>query len=220
VTRRANSVFPLDWEGTITVEDAVDQVRSFYVTRGIIPRFQMTRASQPEGLDESLGALGFVVELKVLIQVTSIDSAVATESDIPVEVHAAPSAEWFRAYADAGRLDEFSLRIRQEIMERVPAVKGFASAQIDGRIVGIGFGVQDGDWVGLFAIVTHTKYRRRGIATAVSYALTKWGQQQGATHAYLQVEEDNHAALKLYNRLGFKNHHRYWYRMLNPENEP
>ncbi len=219
VTRRANSVLPLDSEGIGDVSEAVERVCMFYTKRNITPRFQMTLASRPDGLDQSLGELGFVVELKVIIQVASIESVVSTGSEIPVVVNSTPSLEWFTAYAEAGGLDDFALGVRKEIVERVPAEKGFAAARLDGKIVGIGFGVRDGDWLGLFAIVTHPKYRRRNIATTVSCALTRWGQRHGATRAYLQVEEENSAALKLYNRLGFKNHHKYWYRMLGKTEE-
>ncbi|MFX1476038.1 MAG: GNAT family N-acetyltransferase [Promethearchaeota archaeon] len=220
VTRRANSVLPLDWEGAEDLGAAVDRVCEFYAQRRIIPRFQVTRGSQPEGLDESLGELGFVVELKVIIQVAPIDALVTRGSEIPVGVNSSPNREWFAAYAEAGGLGDFSLKIRQEIMERVPATKGFAAARVDGRIVGIGFGVSDGEWLGLFAIVTHPEYRRRSVATTVSCALAQWGQRQGARKVYLQVEEENPAALKLYEKMGFRNHHKYWYRMLeDPEDK-
>ena len=42
-------------------------------------------------------------------------------------------------------------------------------------------------------------------------ALVEWGAAQGATTAYLQVPEDNVAARRLYERLGFATHHAYRY---------
>ena len=41
--------------------------------------------------------------------------------------------------------------------------------------------------------------------------LLEWGAEQGATTAYLQVLGDNDPALRLYERLGFREHHRYRY---------
>jgi ribosomal protein S18 acetylase RimI-like enzyme len=43
-------------------------------------------------------------------------------------------------------------------------------------------------------------------------SLVEWGRQQGAKTAYLQVMASNQAAINLYESLGFREHHRYWYR--------
>lgn len=218
VTRRANSVLPLDSDGIPIISEAIEQVCEFYTKRSIVPRFQMTRACQPEDLDRILGEHGFEVELKVIIQTSPI-AELAGELAFPVDVKSIPNLEWLAAYAKAGGYDESTLSIRQEIMGSVPAKKGYAAAKLDGKIVGIGFGVVDRGWIGLFAIVTQPEYRRRRVATTVSRALALWGQRQGATRVYLQVEERNDAALKLYEGLGFRNHHRYWYRMLPTSEE-
>ncbi len=42
-------------------------------------------------------------------------------------------------------------------------------------------------------------------------ALLEWGAEQGARTAYLQVLADNEPAMRLYERLGFNEHHRYHY---------
>jgi ribosomal protein S18 acetylase RimI-like enzyme len=40
-------------------------------------------------------------------------------------------------------------------------------------------------------------------------ALARWGAQAGARRAYLQVQDDNAAALALYDLMGFEPHHFY-----------
>jgi ribosomal protein S18 acetylase RimI-like enzyme len=40
-----------------------------------------------------------------------------------------------------------------------------------------------------------------------------WAAGRGARQLYLQVEEDNQPALRLYGRLGFRPSHRYHYRV-------
>jgi N-acetylglutamate synthase len=39
--------------------------------------------------------------------------------------------------------------------------------------------------------------------------MADWARQQGATRAYLQVEERNTPAVTLYNAMGFRTHHTY-----------
>ncbi|MFD0786762.1 GNAT family N-acetyltransferase, partial [Micromonospora azadirachtae] len=49
----------------------------------------------------------------------------------------------------------------------------------------------------------------QGLAGRIVRALAQWGAQAGATHAFLQVEQRNNAAVALYRRLGFTTHHTY-----------
>ncbi len=66
-------------------------------------------------------------------------------------------------------------------------------------------------WVGITDVRVAPEHRRQGLASAVLEALLGWAAERGATTAYLQVREDNAAALALYGRLGFERHHSYAY---------
>lgn len=68
-----------------------------------------------------------------------------------------------------------------------------------------------GDWVGVRSVRVEPGHRRRGLGLVVMAALLEWGAEQGARTAYLQVLGDNEAALTLYERIGFVEHHRYRY---------
>jgi ribosomal protein S18 acetylase RimI-like enzyme len=45
------------------------------------------------------------------------------------------------------------------------------------------------------------------------YGLLSWAKQQGAQKTYLQVMLNNAPALRLYEKLGFKEAYQYWYRL-------
>jgi ribosomal protein S18 acetylase RimI-like enzyme len=68
-------------------------------------------------------------------------------------------------------------------------------------------------WIGLFDINTRIDCRNRGLAHQLVSALLAWGKTNAAIHAYLQVEENNSPARRLYDKLGFKDNYRYWYRI-------
>ncbi|MFF4601658.1 GNAT family N-acetyltransferase [Streptomyces sp. NPDC001339] len=82
----------------------------------------------------------------------------------------------------------------------------------DGRTAAIGRLVVDGRWAGFAALEVAPAERRQGLATLVTAALAERALDEGASAAYLQVEADNTAALELYDRLGFTDHHSYHYR--------
>ncbi|MFC5959288.1 GNAT family N-acetyltransferase [Streptomyces pratens] len=73
----------------------------------------------------------------------------------------------------------------------------------------IGRCVVDGRWAGFSAVEVDPALRRRGLASAVMAALARRALDEGASAAWLQVEEDNAAAHALYGRMGFAAHHSY-----------
>jgi N-acetylglutamate synthase len=72
--------------------------------------------------------------------------------------------------------------------------------------------VSDTGWAGVFGMATLPRARGAGAATRVLAALARWAANQGATQLYLQVERDNTAARRLYERAGFTELCRYHYR--------
>jgi RimJ/RimL family protein N-acetyltransferase len=86
---------------------------------------------------------------------------------------------------------------------------GRAEARIGDRARG--YAGSDGEWLGFGGLRVDPDARRSGLALAVVGALLDWGASQGATTAYLQVLSDNTPALRLYEALGFREHHRYRY---------
>jgi ribosomal protein S18 acetylase RimI-like enzyme len=66
-------------------------------------------------------------------------------------------------------------------------------------------------WVGLSAVHVVEQARRRGLASELCRALLIWGAERGAARAYVQVLADNTAALRLYEPMGFAEHHRSRY---------
>jgi ribosomal protein S18 acetylase RimI-like enzyme len=98
-----------------------------------------------------------------------------------------------------------------------PAV-GDASVEEDGPRVEVRLGdwargraAVEGDWLGLHGVVVDAEHRRRGLARAVVAALLEWGAERGATTAWLHVESDNVAAVRLWEGLGFRTHHDHRY---------
>jgi ribosomal protein S18 acetylase RimI-like enzyme len=69
--------------------------------------------------------------------------------------------------------------------------------------------VVTGDWSGLSLVEVMPQARRQGLAKQITRALAGWAAGAGAMRAYLQVEQHNEAAVRLYGTLGFTTHHSY-----------
>jgi ribosomal protein S18 acetylase RimI-like enzyme len=77
-------------------------------------------------------------------------------------------------------------------------------------------GVLVDHWLVVTAVTVAERARRRGLGTAVMAALADWARGRGGRTCVLQVAAGNAAALALYARLGFTEHHRYHYRLGPP----
>jgi len=212
VTRRANSVLPLGDPGVANLDTAIQRVVRFYEQQSLPPRFQMTIASQPPNLEDLLVAMGFKEETRVIVQVASNPSLDAVKHTYEVQVTATPRQDWLATYGQTEGYDQPSLAVRRGIMDRVSLPKAYAAALVEGSTVGVGFGVLDQGWLGIFGIATLEGHRQHGVATAVTSALAQWALSKGVHRTYLQVSQDNESAKRLYARLGFRDCYVYWYR--------
>ncbi|NHI90274.1 MAG: GNAT family N-acetyltransferase [Candidatus Thorarchaeota archaeon] len=216
ITRRANSVLTIG-PPPPPLDDAIEKVISFYKDRNLIPRFQMTEASKPIELDRDLSERGFSVGLQVEVHTAAINHLVQTETALDVLVSNNISDGWMSVYSESSGYDISTMETRKELLKRTTYTKGYALARIGRELAGVGFGVVEGKWLGLFNIAVHPSMRGRGVAIAINTALAKWAHNLGARSAYLQVETENLPALKLYEKLGFQYAYAYWYRKLDEE---
>lgn len=217
VTRRANSVLPIKSPGTKDLEKVMAVVQQFYQSYQLPVRFQMTASSQPKQLDAFLESASFIIDMQVKVLTSPLDRIFLQEPEVGIVVFGAPWKDWYSTYAKAAGFDKKNMTVRQGIIERISSKKAFAAAIMGDEVVGVGLGVQEGPWLGLFSLVTEEKYRRQRVASSITQSLVNWGLTQRATHAYLQVEEANEPAQQLYYGLGFEDAYSYWYRVPTPQ---
>jgi N-acetylglutamate synthase len=211
-TGRANSALPLG-SPQLPLEAALSIVVRWYEERGLTARFLLEIGAS---LDYELVTRGWVEPKKrygaVLVQTAPLAPAILALSALtdpklpPVTTHSTPSDAWLASYRDGAALH----RPARAVLADHPRVR-FAELHDDGGLVAIGRVAVDERWAGISAVVVEPAARRRGIATAVVRSLFGQAWELGARRAYLQVEEDNDAAIRLYERIGFTTHHRYHY---------
>ena len=204
--RRSNSALPPPmWEPG----GAVEHVEAFYRGRGRPAMVQLGPAHRE--LDVLLAGRGYRVDAPTSVLTARTEDVVAATPDAPVELTGRADA-WLRTFAE---LDEHadSALVGEKVISRIAASAAFARVTRDGRAAGMGLFAADAGWAGVFAMATRADLRGRGIAAGVLGAGARWAARQGASRMYLQVEEDNHAALAVYARAGFSPSHAYHYRV-------
>lgn len=217
-TRRANSVLPLGAPG-VPLDAALDFVRQWYGARGL-PAYVQT-ATGAEGTQELLCAelevRGWEREVTAELWVGALaplaDRAEAEEVVLAREADEA----WLARYQRKG-VSEVALKVLGGGSPRSGEAESgggpsvwFASVPggSGGAPAAIGRCVVDGRWAGFAAVEVDPARRRQGLAGLVMAALARRALAEGASAAWLQVEEDNAAARALYTGLGFTAHHAY-----------
>ncbi|MEH0823393.1 MULTISPECIES: GNAT family N-acetyltransferase [unclassified Micromonospora] len=206
---RANSALPVG-DPDRPLPAAVDAVERWYAEHGQ-PAMVNTPLPLAAPVGAELDARGWGSRPPVLVQTVALAAVPPAEPDRagspPVELAAAPSQDWLAIAAGRkGGLPDAA----RHVLTAVDRVR-FAHVYADGTLVAIGRGTVTGQgrWLGLSLIEVVPEARRRGLAVRVMRALVDWGLAEGATHAFLQVEQRNTAAVTLYRRLGFTTHHTY-----------
>lgn len=216
-TGRANSV-RVAGPPKGNLHSVLEHIVAWYEERGLPPRLQ---TPLPCGLE--LDAAGWTGVRRSRVMVAPVSkllnstSEAHERSDLDLEVESDPNSEFLHMTAG------YSPRATPEFEHVFKAVRPAAFVycrNADGQMLGIGHATLQDTWCGATTIQTVSQARRRGIATAVTAKMAQWAQEQGASNWYLQLFEDNAAALGFYERLGFVTHHRYEYRWpaeLEPE---
>ena len=213
VTRRANSVLPNELPTGADPDALIDEVERRYRARNLAPCFKICPASQPADLDARLAARGYRAEGHARVLAAPLQApqpAAAGGEGLEIRLQEAPDAAWLAAcWPDSNPADAAAKRL---ISGRIQPPRCFALALIAGRPAGAAAAAVESGWTCINAVQTHPDLRRRGIARSLMAALTAWAGDQGAGHLYLQVEEDNEPAQRLYAGLGFDFAYHYHYR--------
>ncbi|MET8683517.1 GNAT family N-acetyltransferase [Streptomyces sp. NPDC004732] len=213
-TRRANSVLPLGDPGR-PLEEALRYVREWYADRGLPPYVQT--ATGAEGTQELLCAAleehGWTREVSTQLHIGALAPVADLDADTDrVTLSRSFDEPWLRRYKRFGVPGPHVL----EVLAGGPSV-WFASVPGSGDApAAIGRCVVDGRWAGFMAVEVAPEHRREGLATAVMTALSRQALAEGASAAWLQVEDDNDGARALYDGMGFAAHHAYHHYRYGP----
>lgn len=213
--RRANSVLPLDSDDT-PVGPRIERVERFYADLGLPARYQLSRAAAPSDLDAVLEERGYRYDAPVVV--LTADTAAVSERTEPgdTDISSEIDEQWIDEYAHAHSDDAVArsrLMFYGRLLRALPESVAAVVARRQKEVVGIGLGVRERGWVGVYAMGTRPEARRQGAARAVLHGLAQWAEASHADRMYLQVEEDNAPARALYAGAGFSPVYKYWYRV-------
>lgn len=216
-TKRANCIVPL-YPSLRAAGEKLRYCENLYARERLNTIFRLTSIGDSEALDALLAERGYrqVEPSRVLfcpLDGEIAPAAAAAAAAAEIECRALAQEDWLDVYAGLTGMPAAARALHGAIVKGIAAdCRGVALYRQE-MPVACGLGVLEEDLVGLFDIVTAGDHRRQGLGTRLVAELLSWGRQRAARSAYLQVVADNAPALKLYDRFGFRELYRYWYRV-------
>ena len=211
VTKRSNSVSIL-YPSALPPDEKINFCEKLYLSQGITPCFKVTAIPESDGIDEILEEQGYYIHSVISFMVKDI-AGIPAEPTGEIRMADTMDDRWIDDFIRMNRFDPARKSTYVAIMDHLALPKCLVSVIRDGKTVGVGLGVAEGEYIGLFDLVVDSAWRRSGLGALIVENLLRWGKRQGATTAYLQVLSDNDPAIRLYENMGFLEAYRYWYRM-------
>ncbi|OZC33751.1 GNAT family N-acetyltransferase [Gordonia polyisoprenivorans] len=207
ISRRANSAIALDRSARLDPATR-SAIESWYAARDLPTLIATPERLVPPGVDG--------VPASPVIHV--LTAGPTTNHPFPehpdVILRSTPTPDWLRAYLGPATDIAAATAVLGATLGDAPVT--FAAIEDAGRPIAIGRGAvtesPDGTrMLGLTALWTDPARRREHLGDAMLTRLRQWGAENGAAHAYLQVESGNRIAGTWYRARGFALHHRYRY---------
>lgn len=217
----ASSVLPHGAVAPAELPGRIRLVEELYAGHGTRARFQISPGACPAGLDEALAERGYRIESPVSLQSAPTAHVIdrLPMGGLRVRMDDQPTDAWFETWlavhdtgGDPGP--------ERDMLRRVDRPSGYASVLNGADVIAVGRAVAETGWAGVFGMATLPPARGTGAARQVLAVLARWAAQHGAVYMYLQVECDNTAARRLYERAGFTELCRYHYRTAGPFASP
>ena len=199
---RANSVLPIG-EPPIDLAAAVAQVVKIYRENKLRPTFSIALPIFDE-LDRYLEQDGWNLKIDANFLIRDIGTVeVSNHPEFLIEILDYPSKVWLELNSD---------QPLEKLMRRYPARYG--AIKIGEQVVAVGRIATLGNWSIVTRLFVNPSFRGKGVAKILMNNLLAAASKDGATKVALQVDDENGAALALYQSMGFRTHHKFVYRVL------
>ncbi|WP_342565481.1 GNAT family N-acetyltransferase [Paenibacillus sp. FSL R7-0345] len=216
-TKRSNSVNPLygpsETGYSLDVGQKIRLAEQYYEQDGLQTVFKITPYIHPAGLDDLLSEQGYRMDSPSSVRVLELEQLPPLQSRHTLVISGQLTAEWLAVFARQAELSEAQRDTLSRMLSSSSLQQGYALLLKDGVPAACGLGVIQHGYIGLYDIITAPEYRRQGMAEELILGLLHWGRTQGASASFLQVVLANTGASALYDKLGYKEAYRYWYRI-------
>ena len=202
--RSVNAVYP----SRLPLDEKIARCEKAYAEAGLPALFRITPFCEPANLDAELERRGYG-----RFDTTAVESAAIVPGQRAAgAARVMDLGEWIEAVGELRGSPVEHRDAHRRRLESMGLAQRAVAIESGGRVAATGLTMIEDGGAGLFDIVTREDARRQGLARSVVASLLHAAWELGARFAYLQVEQDNEPARRLYRQFGFEERYLYWYR--------
>jgi len=198
---RANSASPVA-QGAELDETMLALIEELYRADGLEPCIRLTPLVA-EATRQAVIARGYRVRDASFGMIMPLDGfEIAPDAELQIE--ARPSLEWISGVAARQSGLKTHVGNLAAIVGKVRLPADFATMLIAGEPVAYGMSVAERGMAEIGSIVVDSGHRGLGLGRRLVGGLMGWARAMDCASAYLQVDQTNAVAIRLYDRLGFR----------------
>ena len=210
---RANSVLPLCYFGKNCEKD-VYRIEEMYQSRQLDVTFQIPEYTSPDYLDHALEKMDYKVKSPTSVLMKSLTPKSFSSTSMQFSSQRTDFDDaWFTTFQTFSNTHLEKYTQMEAIIRRIIPEKIFFTVKEDDQDVGVTLGVLERGNLGIYSLLVDPMKRRRSLGYSLMCYIEEWCINNSIHTIYLQVEQNNLAASKMYQKLGYRNLYSYHYRI-------
>ena len=209
-SNRANSINCI-YPSKIILEEKFKYCDELFARHKLPPAYKLMNCEEHKTIEETLAGLNYRKINETSILTCEIPATLKSDYE-GIIVKGDFDEPWIHSVIEYNRIGEGHVQTFRKILENIADEKIVVCKKTGNEIAGCGYGAIGRNYVGVFDIVVKEEFRRNGYGSEIVLAILAEAARRGVRNSYLQVLIENQAALRLYERLGYREKYRYWYR--------
>jgi len=207
---RANSINPI-YPSKIDLEEKLKYCDELFSHHNLLTAYKIIGCEEHQFLNKKLEDMNYQKINETSIKVFQIP-AMPERNYRGIVIDDDFSGQWKESVIKFNHIEEIHEPVFRKILENIAVEKIVVHKEIEGEIAGCGYGAIEHNYVGIFDIVVKESQRGNGYGREIIETLLSEAARRGVKNSYLQVMINNPIAIHLYEKLGYREVYRYWYR--------
>ena len=207
---RSNSINPI-YPSSIKLEEKLKYCDELFARHNLLTTYKIVGCEEHKAIEEKLNGLNYQKINETSIQTCKIPEMFQRNNE-GIIIKDEFDEQWITSVIDFNRIEEKHAATFRKILDNIAGEKIVVRRENGNETAGCGYGVIGNNYVGVFDIVVKESFRGKGYGREIVETILSEAIKRGVKNSYLQVMINNPVALHLYEKIGYREIYRYWYR--------